>query len=69
MPCARHDFAYYNVRKLASSEQWKSQYKRTVDKAFSSDMLRSCDGLFTVKKAACKVVAWEFYAAVTLGGK
>ncbi|MGP3964316.1 phospholipase A2 [Nonomuraea sp. 3N208] len=42
VPCARHDFGYANARKLASSEKWKSQYNKTVDKAFYKDVLRAC---------------------------
>ncbi|MEQ4715508.1 phospholipase A2 [Nonomuraea sp. B19D2] len=69
IPCTRHDFGYRNVKKIASSSSWKNTYKKSVDSAFHGDMKRVCDGRFSgAKKAACKTVAYEFYAAVKLFG-
>ena len=63
------DFGYGNLKKIASTSSWKNTYKKGVDFAFFGDMKRTCDGRFSgVKKAACKTVAYEFYAAAKLFG-
>jgi hypothetical protein len=63
-PCARHDFGYRNVKRLASSSKWKNTYKKAVDDAFLFDMGNVCVKFSKTKKASCRVAAAAFYAAV-----
>ncbi|MCG5219619.1 phospholipase A2 [Streptosporangium soli] len=61
-PCARHDFGYRNVKRLASSSKWKNTYKKTVDDAFLFDMGNVCVKFSKTKKASCRIAAAAFYA-------
>ncbi|MEV0385667.1 phospholipase A2 [Nonomuraea sp. NPDC050643] len=66
--CARHDFGYGNVKHLVGSASWRNTYRKKVDQAFRTDMLRVCAEQSRSKIHDCTDIAMKYYNAVRLLG-